>query len=111
MGKTQGEEIVRLIESETGRFIHRHEMPKDRQASYYNPQCKTKIKQDGTIQRRIRGTIGGDKIHHPGVTAAFVAHLETIRLQINTAVSEDAELCTADIINFILARHLIEKNT
>ena len=61
--KAHGEEIVRLIESETGRFIQRHEMPKDRQASYYNPQCKIKIKPDGTIQRRVRGTIGGDKVH------------------------------------------------
>ncbi len=107
--KAHGEEIVRLIESKTGRFIHRHEMPADRQAAYYNPQCKIKIKLDGSIQRRIRGTIGGDKVHYPGVTAAFVAHLETIRLQINAAVSEDAELCTADISDFYLGTPLDRK--
>jgi hypothetical protein len=107
--KAHGEEIVRLIESKTGRFIYRHEMPADRQAAYYNPQCKIKIKPDGSIQRRIRGTIGGDKVHYPGVTAAFVAHLETIRLQINAAVSEDAELCTADISDFYLGTPLDRK--
>jgi hypothetical protein len=107
--KAHGEEIVRLIESETGRFIYRHDMPKDRQASYYNPQCKVKIKPDGTIQRRVRGTIGGDRVYYPGVTAAFVAHLETIRLQINAAVSEDAELCTADISDFYLGTPLDRK--
>jgi hypothetical protein len=107
--KAHGEEIVRLIESETGRFIHRREMPKDRQASYYNPQCKIKIKPDGSIQRRVRGTIGGDKVHYPGDTAAFVAHLETIRLHINAAVSEDAELCTADISDFYLGTPLDRK--
>ena len=107
--KAHGEEIVRLIESKTGRFIHRHEMPADRQASYYNPQCKIKIKSDGSIQRRVRGTIGGDKVYYPGVTAAFVAHLETIRLHINAAVSEDAELCTADISDFYLGTPLDRK--
>ena len=32
--KAHGEEIVRLIESETGRFIYLHEMPADRKAAY-----------------------------------------------------------------------------
>jgi hypothetical protein len=46
--KAHGEEIVCLIESKTDRFIHRHEMPADRTAAYYNPQLKIKIKADGT---------------------------------------------------------------
>ena len=46
--KAHGEEIVRLIESQTGRFIHRHEMPADRTAAYYNPQLKIKVKAEGT---------------------------------------------------------------
>ena len=100
--KAHGEEIVRLIESKTGRFIHRREMPAGRQAAYYNPQCKIKIKPDGTIQHRIRGTIGGDKVYYPGVTAAFVANLETIRIEVNATASEDAELITADITDFYL---------
>ena len=74
--KAHGEEIVRLIESETGRFIHRHEMLSDRTAAYYNPQLKIKVKADGP-QYRVRGTIEGDQVHYPGVTAAFTAHLET----------------------------------
>ena len=45
--KAHGEEIVRLIESGTGRFIHRHEMLADRKAAYYNSQCKIKVKPDG----------------------------------------------------------------
>ena len=55
------------------------------------------------------GTIRGDKVHYPGVTAAFVAHLETIRLQINTAASENVELCTADISDFYLGTPLDRK--
>ena len=103
--KAHGEEIVRLMESKTGRFIHTYEMPKDRTWSYYNPQLKTKLKPEG-IQRRVRGTIGGDKVYYPGVTAAYVAHLETIRLQLNAAASEDAFICTADIKDFYLGTPL-----
>ncbi len=74
--KAHGEEIVRLIKSKTGRFIHRHEMPAERTDAYYNPKLKIKNKADG-IQYRVRGTIGGDKVNYPGDTAAYNAHLET----------------------------------
>ena len=53
-------------------------------AAYYNPQCKIKVKPDG-IQYRVRGTIGGDQVHYPGVTATYVAHLDTIRILLNAA--------------------------
>ena len=74
-------------------------MSADRKAAYYNPQCKIKVKPDG-IQYRFRGTIGGNQVHYPSVTAAYVAHLETIRIFLNAAASKDAELCTADISDF-----------
>ncbi len=103
--KAHGEEIVRLIESQTGRFIHRSEMPASRKAAYYNPQLKIKVKSDGTIYR-VRGTIGGDQIVYPGVTTAYTAHLETIRILLNTVVSEDALFMTADIKDFYLGTPL-----
>jgi hypothetical protein len=106
--KAHGEEIVRLIESQTGRFIYRHEMPTDRTAAYYNPQLKIKMKADGP-QYRVRGTIGGDKVHYPGDTTAYTAHLETIRVMLNAIVSEDAEFCTADIKDFYLGTPLDRK--
>ena len=103
--KAHGEEIIRLVESKTGRFIHRSEMPKDRKAAYYNPQLKIKIKSDGTIYR-VRGTIGGDQIIYPGVTTAYTAHLETIRVLLNAVVSENALFMTADIKDFYLGTPL-----
>jgi hypothetical protein len=103
--KAHGEEIIRLIESETGRFIHRSEMPQGRKAAYYNPQLKIKVKADGTIYR-VRGTIGGDQIIYPGVTTAYTAHLETIRILLNAVVSEDAFFMTADIKDFYLGTPL-----
>ena len=106
--KAHGEEIVRLVESQTGRFIHRHEMPADRKAAYYNPQLKIKVKADG-IQYRVRGTIGGDQVQYPGVTAAYTAHLETIRVLLNSIVSEHASILTADIKDFYLGTPLDRK--
>ena len=41
-------------------------------------------------------------MHYLGVTADYVAHLETIRILLNAAASEDAEICTADISDFYL---------
>ena len=49
-----------------------------------------------------RGTIGGDQVHYPGVTAAYVAHLDPIHILLNTAASDDAEIGTADISDFYL---------
>ena len=83
-------------------------MPADRKVAYYNPQCKIKVKPD-SIQYRVRGTIGGDQVHYPGVTAAYVAHLETIRILLNAAASEDAEISTADISDFYLGTPLDRK--
>jgi hypothetical protein len=103
--KAHGEEIIRLIESKTGRFIHRSEMPEGRKAAYYNPQLKIKVKSDETIYR-VRGTIGGDQIIYPGVTTAYTAHLETIRILLNAVVSESALFMTADIKDFYLGTPL-----
>jgi hypothetical protein len=106
--KAHGEEIVRLIESSTGRFIHRHEMPRDKKAAYYNPQCKIKVK-NGKVEYRVRGTIGGDQVCYSGATAAYTAHLETIRVLLNAVVSEDCEFITADIKDFYLGTPLPSK--
>ena len=100
-----GEEIVRIIESKTGRLIFRYEMPSDRKAAYYNPQLKIKHKPEG-VQYRVRGTIGGDQISYPGAKAAYTASLETIRILLNAVVSEDAMFFTADIKDFYLGTPL-----
>ena len=34
-----GEEFVKLIDSSTGHLIMPQDMPRDRKAAYYNPQC------------------------------------------------------------------------
>ncbi len=96
--KAHGEKLLVLLNQN---FIHIYEMPRDRTVAYYSPQLKTKLKPEG-IQRRVRGT-GGDKVCYPNVTSAYVAHLETIRIQLNAAALEDAFICTADIKDFYLS--------
>ena len=61
---------------------------------------------------RVFNTVSvGDQVHYPGVTAAYVAHLETIRILLNAAASEDAEISTADISDSISALHSTERST
>ena len=96
-----GEEITRLIETETMRIIHKRDIPKDRAISYYNPQLTEKIK-NGILVKRVRGTVGGDKLPYDGPTAAMTADLETMRIVLNAIASEGACMMTADIENFYL---------
>ena len=105
--KAHGEEIDRLVESGTGTFIRRNQVPQDKTVAYYNPQLKIKVK-NGQLVYRVRGTIGGDQLSYNGTTAAHTAALETIRLLLNAAVSESSNLMTLDIKDFYLGTPLPE---
>jgi len=102
-----GEELTRLIEQGRGKFIRRSAVPKGKQVTYYNPQVKIKMK-NGLPDRRVRGTIGGDKLDAFGPTRANTAALEMIRLFINSMVSERAQMMTLDIRNFYLGTPMEE---
>ena len=84
-----GEEIVRLIEHGTATFISRSQVPKGKIVTYSNPQIKIKMK-DGKLVKRVRITIGGNRLPYDGPTAAQVALLETIRIHLNGIVSDKA---------------------
>ncbi len=84
----------RLVDkTQSIRFIRWADKPRDRKASYYNPQVRMKIK-DGKVVRRVRGTIGGDRVDYPGPVAASTADLTTIKILLNAVVSEAAEWMT-----------------
>ncbi len=60
--------------------------------------------------RRVRGTIGGDRVDYPGPVAASTADLTTIKLLLNSlVVSDDAEWMSADITDFYLGTPLPRK--
>jgi hypothetical protein len=107
--QAEAEEFDRLVtESETIKFIPYLSKPKDRKAAYYNPQPRTKIK-NGVLTYRIRGTIGGDQVDYPGEVTAKTADLTTLKLLLNSVVSENANWFTADCKDFYLGTTLLRK--
>ena len=96
--KAAAEEIIRLLDSLTGRLIHIRDIPKGRKATYYNPRCRIKMK-EGELQYRVRGTAGGDQIAYDGDTAAFTASMQTMKIVLNAVVSDEGARCaTANIL-------------
>jgi hypothetical protein len=57
---SEHDEWLRLNNTGTTRFIRPVEKPKNRKASYYNPQPEHKMK-EGILKKRIRGAYGGDQ--------------------------------------------------
>ena len=105
-----GQEIIRLIESLTGRWIRLANIPKNRKIAYYNPRCRTKIK-NGELQYRVRGTIGGDQVDYDGDTAAYTASMQTLKIVCNSVVSTpDGKFATADIKDYYLGTPLVDKH-
>jgi hypothetical protein len=82
-------------------FINPLSKPRDRLASYYNPQCQIKVK-EGKQVYRVRGTYGGNRTDYKGDTAAWTADLETVKVLLNAVVSEDSNWMTIDIKDFYL---------
>jgi len=108
--KAAGKEIMKLIQSKTGRWIKFCDIPRGRKAAYYNPRCRIKMK-DGQLQHRVRGTIGGDKIDFDGDTAAYTASMPTLKILLNAVVSSPgAKFATADIKDYYLGTPLVDKN-
>jgi hypothetical protein len=103
-------ELNRLLSSGTGRFIAHDAMPRNRRAAYYNPVLKIKTKPNGMIEFRVRGTIGGNLIDYTGIVAANTADLTTIKLLLNSVVSDaEADWLTLDIKDFYLNTPLDRK--
>ena len=62
--------------------IHSEEQLHNRRCdtTHYSPQVKEKLDAKGEKTRRVRGTLGGDKIHYTGRTLAEVADLVTVSI-------------------------------
>ena len=108
--EAHGEEIVRLIEQGCGTFMKRSDVPKGKIVTYYNPQVKIKMK-NGKLVKRVRGTVGGDRLTYDGPTSALVAALETIRLLLNAIVTEGASMMCIDIKDYYLGTPLESQST
>ena len=87
--------------SNTIHFIHSSQKPANRTATYlrivssYRPQ-----KED---PYRIRFTVGGNRIEYPGDVATPTAELATVKLLLNSVVSNvNASYITVDIKDYYL---------
>jgi hypothetical protein len=100
-------EFQRLIsDTKSMHFIDPKSKPRNRTASYYNPQCQIKIK-EGKKVYRVRGTYGGNVTDYQGDTTAWTADLETVKILLNAVVSEEeSEWMTIDIKDFYLGTPL-----
>ena len=77
--------------------------PKKEFVTYYNRQCKTKIK-NGETHYRVRGTYGGNKkSSYTGITASYQASMTTVKMLLNKTISDPAsKWMTMDITDMYL---------
>ena len=107
-------EFRRLISTNTMRPIFKHDKPRGKHASYYNPQVKEKLDSNGEKTRRTRGTLGGDRCNYDGPTSSPVADITVIKLHLQSVVSDrrnhgtDTRYATIDIKDFYLGSKLAE---
>ena len=97
-------EFIRLIETtQTMRPIHPQDQPAERRkdTTYYNRVVKVKVK-NGVKDFRVRGTVGGDRIHYDGDVAAHTAEMSTVKILLQSVVSDNANFMTVDIKDFYL---------
>jgi hypothetical protein len=102
-------EIDRLVDTGTTTFGRCSELPRDRKASYMNPQVKIKTREGGEVEYRVRGTYGGNISDYVGPKSADVAHMTTIKLFLNATVSKGAFWMTADIKDYYLGTPMSRK--
>eukprot|EP01036_Dinobryon_divergens_P061842 gene61842-biopygen29750 len=97
-------EFDRLLDTGTMHPIHLAQQPPDRRSdtTYYNPKPKEKYDDDMHKVYRIRGTAGGDRINYDGPTKANTAALSTVKILLQSVVSDNANFMTLDIKDFYL---------
>ena len=108
-----GEEISKLLDTNTLSPIHKKDQPADQRQSttYYNPQVKEKMK-DGEKSRRVRGTFGGDRCSYDGPTSSPVADIVVIKIHWHSAISDrrnygtNTRYATIDLKDFYLGSKL-----
>jgi hypothetical protein len=104
--QADAEEMERLFRSGTLRPIMFDAIPNGKQATYVNPICSEKLKDDDSVKLRTRTTIGGDKVDYPYSTTAVTAELESTKILINGMISDNSAFSTVDLEDFYLGTEL-----
>jgi hypothetical protein len=99
--RSTANEINRLYNTNTIRFIRRSKIPKGRKVTYGS--FVVDIKEHKEEKERTRLTIGGDTIEYPGDKSTRTAGLTTAKILINSVISTwGAKFLVIDITNFYL---------
>ncbi len=98
---TQGNTDTKIEGTNTMFFIHRHEIPEGRKPTYLRIVAANRPNKERT--KRIRFTIGGDRINYPGDVSTKTAQLTTAKILFNSIIStQKARFAAADIKDFYL---------
>jgi hypothetical protein len=99
--RSTANEINRLYNSNTIRFIRRSNIPKGQKVTYGS--FVVDIKDHKKEKERTRLTVGGDQIEYPGDKSTRTAGLTTAKILINSVISTlGAKFLVIDITNFYL---------
>jgi hypothetical protein len=108
--RSTANEINRLYNTNTIRFIQRSNIPKGRKVTYGS--FVVDIKEHKEEKERTRLTVGGDKIEYPGDKSTRTAGLTTVKILINSVISTlGAKFLVIDINNFYLNTPSDDSNT
>ena len=95
----------RIEGTDTIKFIHKHEVPKNKTDTYARFCCN--VRPQKAEPNRTRMTVGGNLIHYPGELTTRTADLTTSKILWNSVVStEDAKYMCIDIKKFYLGTPL-----
>ena len=97
-GIASGNELIKLIvDTKTLVPMHRRDQPADQRqyTTYYNPQVKEKLDDNGNKIQRVRGTYGGNKKSaYDGPTSSPVADISLVKIHWNSVISDRRNLKT-----------------
>jgi hypothetical protein len=103
--RSTANEITRLYNTNTIRFIRRSNIPKGRKVTYGS--FVVDIKDNKEEKERTRLTVGGDQIEYPGYKSTRTAGLTTAKILIYSVISTpNAKFLVIDINNFYLNTRL-----
>jgi hypothetical protein len=99
--RSTANEINRLYNTNTIRFIRRSTIPKGRKVTYGSFLVDTKDHKEE--KERTRLTVGGDHIEYSGDKSTRTSGLTTAKILINSVIStQDSKFLVIDINNFYL---------
>jgi hypothetical protein len=99
--RSTANEISRLYNTNTIRFIRRSNIPEGQNITYGS--FVVDIKDQKEEKERTRLTVGGDQIEYPGDKSTQIAGLTTGKILINSVISTpNANFFVIDINNFYL---------